>query len=60
MPRTPKQKAEPENKVDDRSEDSWSEDQTTRGYYYDDAYGYETFVEDDEENTEQETVKGEN
>lgn len=42
MTETPKQKdmpAEPDEK--DRS--NWSEDQRTRGYYYDDAHGYEKY-----------------
>ncbi len=49
MPETPKQKDKPIEPYDkDRS--SWSEDQQKRGYYYDDAHGYETYEpENDDE-----------
>lgn len=30
-------------------EDSWSEDQKKRGYYYDDACGYEIYKADEDE-----------
>lgn len=49
MPETPKQKPKPaELDVDEREIDSWSEDQKKREYYYDDAYGYEAYDPDDE------------
>ncbi len=41
-----------EVKKENRLEDSWETDQAERGYYYDDAHGYEKFdpdAEDDEE-----------
>jgi hypothetical protein len=41
-----------EEKKDKRLEDSWETDQAERGYYYDDAHGYEKFdpdAEDDED-----------
>ncbi len=42
MPETPKQKDKPDEPAEkDRS--SWSEDQQKRGYYYDDAHGYEKY-----------------
>ena len=42
-------------------EDSWEEDQKKRGYYYDDAHGYEVYVPDEyEDNAEATRVsKGE-
>lgn len=45
MPETPTEKrlcetAEP-NELE--KEDSWEEDQEKRGYYYDDAHGYEVY-----------------
>ena len=43
MPETPKTKAETGQKSDAAA--SWEHDQTTREYYYDDAHGYETFVD---------------
>ena len=42
MPETPKQKDKPA-KSDERDRSSWSEDQQKRGYYYDDAHGYEKY-----------------
>lgn len=29
-------------------ESTWSKDQSERNYYYDDAYGYEKFIDEDE------------
>lgn len=46
------EKTKPENKNQtkrEESKDSWSEDQKNREYYYDDAHGYEVFVDDEEE-----------
>ena len=45
MPETPKEKplcdlVEPSEL---EKEDSWEEDQEKRGYYYDDAHGYEIY-----------------
>ena len=53
MPQTPKQKPKPkEGKSDEPEKDAWSEDQKERGYYYDDAHGYETFDPDEDEKEE--------
>ena len=30
-------------------DDTWERDQADRGYYYDDAHGYEVYCEDDDE-----------
>jgi hypothetical protein len=35
--------------------DSWAEDQKERGYYYDDAHGYEQYEPEDEEDDPEET-----
>jgi hypothetical protein len=45
MQKTPKKQTE-EN---DKSENDADRDQPQRSYYYDDAHGYETFCDDDEE-----------
>ena len=45
MPESPKTNAAPTKSADA----SWAEDQAKREYYYDDAHGYETFVDDDGE-----------
>jgi hypothetical protein len=37
MPETPKKKPDKPNEPD------WADDQRERGYYYDDAHGYETY-----------------
>lgn len=34
--------------------ETWADDQQTRGYYYDDACGYETFDPDEDEDAEAE------
>lgn len=47
MPETPKTRAKP---VKDQAEaETWEEDQKRRQYYYDDAYGYQTFKDDEPE-----------
>lgn len=49
MPKTPKEK--PQLKKDEkepRDKASWSEDQKERGYYYDDAHGYEVYHSEDD------------
>jgi hypothetical protein len=33
----------------------WENDQKHRGYYYDDTYGYEKFVEPEDDSSEPET-----
>ena len=44
MQEKPKQSQEEESPPKDGL---WEEDQKERGYYYDDAYGYEKFVDDE-------------
>ena len=59
MPETPKQKAMPVV-PDEKDRSNWSEDQQTRGYYYDDAHGYEIYnpaEDEDESETGDEQVK---
>ena len=41
MPKTPSQTPKEKNAC--LEEETWAEDQTNRGYYYDDAHGYETY-----------------
>ncbi|MEO6655143.1 MAG: hypothetical protein ABIO36_03595 [Pyrinomonadaceae bacterium] len=44
MPKKPKEKPEIDNEKSDAHEKaSWSKDQKERGYYYDDAHGYEVY-----------------
>lgn len=48
MPKTPKEGPDTDKTIigaDDKA--SWGEDQKNRGYYYDDAHGYEIFEPDD-------------
>ena len=51
-------KKKPKEVVPERSETkekgNWSEDQQEKSYYYDDSYGYEVYIpdEEDEENEE--------
>ena len=53
MPKTPKEKWEIEkDKKDAHDKASWSEDQKERGYYYDDAHGYEVYKPDEDEKEE--------
>ena len=54
MPKTPKPKP------DDR-DPTWAGDQKERGYYYDDAHGYEEYdpESEDEETGDEETGEGE-
>lgn len=41
------EKPKPEEECDEKRDKSlWSEDQNERGYYYDDAHGYEVYRED--------------
>lgn len=42
MPETPKQKGKPAEPAE-KDPSSWSDDQQKRGYYYDDAHGYEKY-----------------
>lgn len=53
MPEKPKGKAKnDEDEVDDGERSLWSEDQKERGYYYDDAHGYEIYNAGDDEQGE--------
>ena len=49
MPEIPKKKPDPDGEV--KETDSWSEDQKERGYYYDDAHGYEVYVPEEEDDS---------
>lgn len=52
MPETPKKKSDGQKDLEDETQDEdslWEKDQKQRRYYYDDAYGYETYEEADEE-----------
>ncbi|MEO7674484.1 MAG: hypothetical protein ABIU09_10470 [Pyrinomonadaceae bacterium] len=50
MPITPKEDCkETEVLVESEDTDVWSEDQKSHQYYYDDAHGYEKYVEGDDE-----------
>jgi hypothetical protein len=42
-----KPSAEPEKKPDENG--AWGEDQKKKGYYYDDAHGYEIFTDEADE-----------
>lgn len=47
MGETPKEKSvTPDQNKNASEEASWGEDQKNRGYYYDDAHGYKTYVPD--------------
>ncbi len=51
-PKTPKKKERPADAdLLEEERSSWGKDQAERGYYYDDAHGYEVYKpeEDDEE-----------
>lgn len=62
MPEKPKEKSDkaeeseisPSEKPDSGDEDSWSQAQKERSYYYDDSHGYEIYNpdEDDDEDDE--------
>ncbi|MEQ1921468.1 MAG: hypothetical protein ABL952_03065 [Pyrinomonadaceae bacterium] len=54
MPETPKQKDSP-----DKDSSNWSDDQQTRGYYYDDAHGYEKYEPEKDEDDERTTPSSE-
>ena len=48
MPQKPKAKSSPEKQEDALEEASVVEDQNSRGYYYDDAHGYEIYKPDED------------
>ncbi len=54
MPETPKEKpvCDPVDPDELETKDSWEEDQEKRGYYYDDAHGYEVYVPEEDEDSE--------
>jgi hypothetical protein len=53
MPKTPKEDSKEIDQPDESTDkDRWGEDQKERGYYYDDAHGYEKYVEDEDEEGE--------
>lgn len=51
MPETPKEKpaCEPLGPNEFEKTNSWEDDQEKRGYYYDDAHGYEVYDPDSDE-----------
>lgn len=49
-PKTEAQGEESSENCDDQS--SWAEDQQKHEYYYDDAHGYETYAEEDDNEDE--------
>ena len=50
MPKKPKENdAETVKKPKSDKPDSWAEDQEERGYYYDDAHGYEPYEPDNDD-----------
>jgi hypothetical protein len=52
MPKAPKKEQKIANNEPEKA--SWSKDQQTREYYYDDAHGYEVYTADEEEPDEEE------
>ena len=56
MPENPKKKSEatenPEDKFEKNEKSSWSKDQQEKGYYYDDAHGYQIYNPDEEDDDE--------
>jgi hypothetical protein len=57
MPKTPKEDdKETETSEKTAEKDAWADDQKKHSYYYDDAHGYEKYVDspddDDEKNDE--------
>jgi hypothetical protein len=53
MSQKPKTNAKPVEKIPDPAKtDSWEEDQKKRGYYYDDACGYEAYEPDHDDRDE--------
>ena len=41
-----------EKEIEDEEKSSWSADHEKRGYYYDDAHGYEVYKPDEDEKEE--------
>jgi len=49
---TPTEKGPRTGKSEDTANANWADDQRERGYYYDDAHGYETYDPEDEKEYE--------
>lgn len=57
MPKNPHDTEDMMNDTEEIAEESsWSEDQKTRSYYYDDACGYEIYENDESEEEENPTT----
>ncbi|MFZ1700279.1 MAG: hypothetical protein WBO10_11030 [Pyrinomonadaceae bacterium] len=56
MPKTPKDKPVAQNEKSDEplTEDLWEADIEKRGYYYDDAHGYEKYDPSEDDRSENE------
>ena len=55
MPETPKKRPASEERKAEKPDDStWEKDQKDRGYYYDDAHGYEAYDPDSDDEDESE------
>jgi hypothetical protein len=52
MAETPKKKPNEEKEERDADNSTWADDQDERGYYYDDAHGYEKYDPADETDDE--------
>lgn len=48
---------EPDTTEDGENQDNWARDQQKRGYYYDDAHGYEIYNPDEDEEEVEEKVE---
>jgi hypothetical protein len=54
MPKKPKEQcSESDEPVENPEKDTWTEDQKRRSYYYDDAHGYEKYIEEDDNDDEE-------
>lgn len=47
--KTKQEEKTPEKPQKNPQNETWADDQNERKYYYDDAYGYEIYQEDDDE-----------
>jgi len=52
MPQAPKKPRTPRSESLDAESNAWSKDQENRGYYYDDAHGYEVYHPEEETDDE--------
>jgi len=55
MQEKPKEPIEEKEKPPEK-DGNWEEDQKKRGYYYDDAHGYEIFTDENTEETEEDVA----